>query len=410
MVSELIDDFEDYLFAKKINKLDSTSLIDIFKLIIRIKKSLVYNSYSDQLGRKVLIKILLAKLYTIPELETILIHVIDKIVSENDILNYIKNYNIKKLGFLTIFNDFMISLLMTIQESKANTLLSKKTIIFLLNRCRFSHNLLKLLLNYFELAKNEVCRSFEIYKTISKVRETHEILVGGSIYFLFLLFFEAFSPELYEYLKIALTEFEQLINLDPACIRWNTEANLIYAMLEVHIRCDQNAIERLLNFTIFESKLSSSDLFYKILFCYLKFDISNNCGVSEKIIEKYGNPKIFNFFIKSIEIFKSNSTHYSKKNHLHLTKLCYDNLSDFLRASFQNLTESEFLYLKLKCSEMIFFKKIKSQNHNLILEDAKTTEYTSFNRLEWILDLIYHLKHENKAILELFSGENQFRY
>lgn len=302
MTAELIEGFEDYFLCNN-NLLISLSINDILKVSkynnildfgIDDKKEYI-NQYNI---------IIEAKLQFVPALEDILVRISLLLRSDEQILAYILSSNVKKINSLETITRNSMKILGIVKDSGNRLMITKSNLKSLLNRCKFCNILFSIIRRFFDLAGIEVSRSFKIYKIKSNQSSAKYNVIGGIIYFLFLLSFETFTPGLKEFLLISLKEFDSLIEFDPSLLFWNPELCIIRSILALCNRSDRYSMDCRLKIFIFhanELKVEFRDILKSSL-DIKDFKVEN---IARKLMEKFGNLEMEIELIKSFQMISN---------------------------------------------------------------------------------------------------------
>ena len=358
IVSELIDGIEDY-FRLNDNLLISLALNDILK-VLTAYINLNTNARTKQEITNQYKLIIEAKLHFVPLLDVILTKLSNITCSDEHILNYIHRFdveNINRLGkiSLTILKIFEIIEGLDISNKSINISMNP-----VMSKFKFCDILFTLISRFFELAGSEVSRSFKIYRKVSRHLSVRHEMIGGVVYFLFVVCFEIFAPGLNEFLRISLKDLDALVHLDPTLSYWIPELSLIRSILALYSHRDQKSIDCLIQLTNFEIHNIKPEFSY-ILKSSFNVPALDEQIIALKLIEKFGNTNIGPIFLKSFRILNNS---FEKK---------YDNLRVLISSNTQIIARVH-------------------QNVSLDLNDPA---------LEWISDFICHLEHNSK--IKLFN-------
>lgn len=323
MLQELIAEFEDY-FAFNENLLVLLPFFDILKTSIflfgtREKiQSLTENNYEY--------KIINVKFNLTPSVEDVINKLIKLLNSESHLITLIHDSDNIKTLFLLDISRVALNFLEIIHNHDSECIVTKRRLKSTLNRCKTAKLLLEIIARFQGLANIELSHSFKIYKTLKHSSKRND-LIGGIIYFLFIICFETFTPGLNEFIRLSLKDLDNILELNPSLNYFNPELNLIRSVLALNNRSDQYAIDCLLHFFIFEIKDLNTD-FLIMLKSFLNVSTSKEIEISIKLIQKFGNQNLVNLFIKSYELLEHEhlkctievESKFGSKNNLNLSQ------------------------------------------------------------------------------------------
>ena len=301
MIAELLDNHEDY-FSFEENLIALVSLADILKLI-KIYENYIYKYRIETNENINQLFISHVKLHFTPWLEIIIVTCLNATTSEDQILDYICSSNNRKLSSTLIMNEICLNIAELIYKTQNNELIPNHNITTIFYKFKEFNIILKLIIRCYDLAQSELARGFKIYRDIEKDLHPKFELIGGIIYFLVIICFETFTPGLNEFLRLSLSDLNEIIKFDPSLLFWTAELNLLHTILALHSRCDQNALDDLLKLTNFESRCLKP-VFKNILTTSLAMVAFDELIISLKLIEKYGNTNIMSDFINALCIIK----------------------------------------------------------------------------------------------------------
>lgn len=298
MLSELIEGCEDY-FSFNDNLLVLMSLIDILKLAKYCNDINLPENYNLTQIEKY--KVVEVKIYIAPMIDDIITRLVRILSSEDQIISLI--YNEKHeilLNWHEVIGLTVIILEILLQFSECGHT-PKHVLTSILKRAKIFNLLMGIILRFYDLAGPELAHSFRLYNSIAKMISSRQELVGGIVYFLFIVCFETFTPGLNDFLRISLNDLKEIFDLDPTLSLWNPEMRLIQIVLELHNRCDQHAIDCLLKFMLFE--MSDISTVFSDILCS-SMEISESIDIPLKLIKKYGNGNLLELFNNSYGAFK----------------------------------------------------------------------------------------------------------
>lgn len=265
------------------------SLTDIFK-VMDFSNSLKYDhSESSNIYNELsILKTFDVKAHFIPELELVLSTLIEHITSEKNILNHIYlrdltslDMKVKSLNSIIQFLEFLLKL------NKCSHF-SQSLIISFISRCNFAILACSVILKLFELAEDEIWRSFQCYSGFVKCSQPRDELIGGIIYFLFVLCFETFSSGLYEFLRVSVESLVIMLEYEFSGSLWLPEINILKTILALCSHSDQKASTGLIQFVVFD-QADIKPIFKNIIVKSLKIDYTDSVLIVEKIIQTFGN-------------------------------------------------------------------------------------------------------------------------
>lgn len=305
MIAELVDNnYEDY-FVFNENLIALVSLADILKL--NKKNGFNYKEHFENDECLNQLSISKVKLHFTPWLEIIIMSCLNISSSENQILNCIYGNNPKKLLSFLNMNEICLNIVDQVYKDQDYELIPNHNITSIFHRFKEFNMILKLIMRCYDLAQSELARAFKLYQIIRDIQQdshTKLELIGGIIYFLYVICLETFAPGLKEFIRLSLSDLNEIIEYDPSLLSWTPEINLMNSILSLHNRSDQNAIDSLLRLSIFESHILKT-IFKDILTTSLSLTSFDELGISLKLIEKYGNSNIMSNFLNSFSIIKN---------------------------------------------------------------------------------------------------------
>lgn len=295
MLTELIIEFGDY-FSFKENLLTLVSFFDILKTSkyfseLKITENNEIHNYEYRIAT--------VKFNLAPSMKDVINKLVKILSSESHLLTYIYESNGKIITLLLNLSRVMQNFLEIMHYHETDINLSKHGLKSTLNRCRISNLVLELISRFQELAGPELSHSFKLFDSFSNSSKRHK-LMGGIIYFLFIVCFETFSPGLHEFVRLSIRDLDEIISLDPSLNYFNPELNLIRSILALNNRSDQYAIDCLLHFFVFDIQNLDST-FLLVLNSSLNIITSKNAEIAIKLIHKFGNQNLVHLFIKFYE-------------------------------------------------------------------------------------------------------------
>lgn len=328
MIAELVDNHEDYFLFNE-NLIALVSLVDILKL----NKSNGFRFNYKELfeGGECLNQLYInkVKLHFMPWLEIIIMTCLNVSSSEERILDCIYGSDTKKLLSFLKMNEICLNIVGNANKVQDYELVPNHNITSIFHRFKVFNIILKLILQCYDLAKSELARAFKLYKKIENIQQvSHEKfkLIGGIIYFLYVICLETFTPGLNEFIRLSISDLHEIIEYDPSLMSWTPEINLLHSILALHTRSDQNAIDDLLKFTIFESN-SLKNGFKDTLTASLLLKSFNELDISLKLIEKYGNSNIMSDFLNAYFIINNSELKDDNKHKYCIQRLKLDRIS-----------------------------------------------------------------------------------
>lgn len=326
MIAELVDNHEDYFLFNE-NLIALVSLADILKL--NKKSGSNYKELYDNEECLNQLCIRKVKLHFTPWLEIIIMTCLNASSSEERILDCIYGSNSKKLLLFLTINEICLNIVENLVKTQDYELIPNHNITSVFYRFKEFHFILKLIMRCYDLAQSELARVFKHYKNISDIhRDSHTKfeLIGGIIYFLYIICLETFTPGLNEFIRLSLSDLNEIIEYDPSLLSWTPEINLMHSILALHNRSDQNAIDDLLKLSIFESR-DLKNVFKDILTSSLSLISFDELEISLKLIEKYGNSNIMSDFLNAYCIIKNSELTNVYKHKDCIKKISLDRIS-----------------------------------------------------------------------------------
>lgn len=298
MLKELSAEFESY-FSFEENLLILLPFFDILKVsnsFSKLRKNVnSFNVYHEY-------KIINVKFNFSPSVEDIMNKLIKLYNSEFHLITYIHDSKNVNILLLLELSGVTLNFLEIIHECESNCNISQHKLKSALNRCKTAKLLLEIISRFQELAGHEFSHSFKIHKTLKHSSKRNE-LISGIIYLLFIICFETFTPGLYEFVRLALRDLDNILYLNPSFNYFSPELNLIRAVLALNNRSDQYAIDCLLHFFVFDIHDLNVDVLI-ILKSFLNISINNETEVATKLIQKFGNQNLVHLFMKSYATFE----------------------------------------------------------------------------------------------------------
>lgn len=298
MLTELSAELENY-FAYTENLLIITSFLDILKSSIFFSK---IRNIKKKFKNCHECKIINVKFNFAPSIDDVINKLLRFLGSESNLMTYINAVNDEKILFFLNLSRATLYFLETVDGYESVTNLPKHRLKSTLNRCKITNLLLEIISRFQELAGPELSKSFKIYNTFKNSSKSHN-LIGGIIYFLFIICFETFTPGLYEFVRLSLKDLDKIVELDPSLVYFNPEMNLIRTVLTLSNRSDQLAIDCALHFFIFDLQNLSAD-FLIILNSFINISSSSEVEIAVKLIEKFGNQNLVHLFVTSYGKFQ----------------------------------------------------------------------------------------------------------
>jgi hypothetical protein len=298
MFKELIE-FEGY-FAFKENLLVLSSFFDILKSSFSPSKFrenaqlITDNNFECE--------IINVKFNFAPSIEDVISKLIRLLNSESHLIAYINDSDHRHILILLDLSNFALKFLEIIHIYDSESNVPKHRLKSALNRCKIAKLVLQIISRFQELAGPELSYSFKIYKTL-KHSLKRNVLIGGIIYFLFIICFETLTPGLNEFVRLSLKDLDNILELNPSLNYFYPELNLIRSVLALNYRSDHYAIDCLLHSFIFDIKDLNMDFIY-ILKSFLNISSFKEIEIAVKLIQKFGNQNLVQLFLKSYETLK----------------------------------------------------------------------------------------------------------
>lgn len=362
MIAELVDNNDD-CFSFKENLIALVSLTDILKLN-KISINCNYDELQENDENLDRLCINRVKLHITPWLDNMIITCLNTTSSEKHILNYLYSNDIMKISSFLTMNEIFLKVSELMDNVQGYELLNDHNTSSVVHRFKEFNLILRLLSRCHDLAQSELIRAFKIYRDIEGIqRDTHSKfeLIGGIIYFLAVICFEAFTPGLNEFLRVCLSDLREIFEYDPSLLYWIPELDLMHTVLALHNRSDQTAIDDLLKLSIFEIH-SLKPTFKDIVINSLALLDFDERILFVKLIQKYGNTNIIPEFMNSFCMIKTHKSNFAViKNESEL-----DDFNDRI-----DLNSISFDYL-----------------------NGQNSDFPVSN--QWMADLVYHLKHSRE--------------
>lgn len=249
-------------------------------------------------------KILVVKFNFSPSIEDVICRLARMLNSETSLLIHINDSNIEAISFLLKLSRDTTNFLENMHNCETRRKRTKHGLKLSLNRCKTANLLLGIISRFQELGGTELSHSFKIFRSIRNFLSKKHELIGGIIYFLFILCFEAFTPGLTEFVRISLKDLDQIIEINPYIDYFNAEMNLIRSVLALNTRTDQLAIDCLIHFFVFDFP-ELDECFGLILKTSLGFSTNDKLEIAIKLITKFGNQNLLQLFVKSYGLLEN---------------------------------------------------------------------------------------------------------
>lgn len=298
MLTELSAELENYLAFTE-NFLIIASFLDVLKSSNFFSK---FRNTNRKFKNSHECKIINVKLNFAPSIEDVVNKLLRFLGSESNLIEHIHAVSDEKILLFLKLSRATLYFLETADVYESETNLPKHWLKSSLNRCKITNSLLEIISRFQGLAGPELSKSFKIYKSLKNSSKNYN-LIGGIIYFLFIICFETFTPGLYEFVRLSLKDLDRIIELDPSLVYFNPEMNLIRTVLALSNRSDQRAIDCALHFFIFDFQNLNAE-FLIILNSFLNVSSSNEVEIAVKLIEKFGNQSLVYLFVTSYEKFQ----------------------------------------------------------------------------------------------------------